>query len=169
MILDKSELLKRIDQGWTELRTFIDCLTEEQMTIPTDAAGWTVKDHLINLAMWEDTVDALLSGQPCWERIGIDASLWRSDDVEEINAVIQRREKARPLADVLTMLYTIHNRVVAQVQALPDEDLQKSTTGVQRASWIGRTYLDWIIWSTYEHYIEHMPWMEHIAHPNRNA
>lgn len=160
-LMNKSELLNRIYHSWTDLRVFIEGLTEEQMTVPADAAGWTVKDHLIHLAVWASSVDALLSGQSRRERMGIESGIWRAGDVDAINAIIQLREKDRPLDDVLNTLQSVHQQVVTQVQAVTDDDLKQS---IQHQSSMDNTRLEWIIWNTYEHYDEHIPWMDRIAH-----
>ena len=55
-----AELLSRTKLGWDSLQAYIKSLTPEQLTVPTDPAGWTVKDHLIHLAVWEDGIVAVL-------------------------------------------------------------------------------------------------------------
>lgn len=162
--MKSSELINRIYHSWTDLRMFIDGLSEPQLTVPTDAAGWTVKDHLIHLAVWEDTVDGLLNGQPVWKRMGIELETWRTIDVDTINAIIQQRDKDKPLSEVLNTLTAIHQRVVAQIHPLTAEDLQKQAN-VEHDAWKDYTYRDWLIWNTYEHYDEHLLWMDRIAYP----
>ncbi|MEQ8672174.1 MAG: DinB family protein [Aggregatilineales bacterium] len=49
----RADLLRQIQESWNELQTVVASLTEEQLTRSTDAAGWTVKDHLIHLSIWE--------------------------------------------------------------------------------------------------------------------
>lgn len=162
--MNKSELLNRINNSWTNLWTFINGLTEAQMTIPADAAGWTVKDHLSHLAAWEDSISILFNSQLCQERMGIDADIWRADDIDAINDVIYQHEKDKPLVEVLNTMKSNHARIIAQLEALSEVDLQKPMPDVQRDSWVNRPISDWIISDTYEHYDEHLPWMDRIAH-----
>jgi hypothetical protein len=53
--MPKAELLERIEAGFQEINQYLDSLTETQLTQPTDAAGWTAKDHVIHMAIWEDS------------------------------------------------------------------------------------------------------------------
>ncbi len=81
-ILSKVELLAAIEQGWNGLNAYVDSLTPEQLTTPTDAAGWTAKDHLAHLAVWEDTINALLDKKPRAPHVGIDQALWDSQEFD---------------------------------------------------------------------------------------
>lgn len=56
--MKKDELLIRIEQGWNEFQAYIQTLSAAQLAGPTDAAGWTAKDHIMHLAVWEDGIDA---------------------------------------------------------------------------------------------------------------
>ncbi len=161
--MNPSELIIRIYHSWNDLHQFYASLSADQLTRPTDAGGWSVKDHLIHLAAWASSVDALLSGQSCRERMGIPETLWNADDTDAINALIQQRERDTPLPDALATLKTVHQRVVAHLQTITDETLRQPLVGINLASWDGRTYEDWIVSNTYEHYDEHLPWMDRIA------
>ena len=70
-----TELVSRMQKGWDDFQAYLKTLTLEQVTQPTDAAGWTVKDHIIHLATWEDGVYALLEKQPRHEQMGLDKAL----------------------------------------------------------------------------------------------
>ena len=61
--ISKAELLARIQSGWDQFSAFLTTLTPEQLTRPTDAAGWTVSDHLSHIAFWEGSIPAWLRGQ----------------------------------------------------------------------------------------------------------
>ena len=43
----KDELLEYLEQEWTDFHAYLQTLTETQLSVPTDAAGWTAKDHVI--------------------------------------------------------------------------------------------------------------------------
>src|SRR5260370_42317118 len=90
-ILSKSELISNIERGWDDFQAYLKSFTEMQLIDPTDAVGWTVKDHLGHLAVWEDSVYALLTKQPRREYMGVDRETWKSGDYDRINAVIRER------------------------------------------------------------------------------
>src|SRR5689334_12649462 len=93
-----AELCQRIESSWNTFNAYIDTLSEAQLTQPTDAVGWTAKDHLVHLATWEDTLNALLEKEPQWENIDVDKTLWFSGDIDKINAIVQKRCQAMTLS-----------------------------------------------------------------------
>ncbi len=103
-----SEFLHHLDDAWAELQAFIASLTPEQITVPTDAAGWTVKGHLMHLVVWEDGINALLEQENRRERMSVDEDLWASRDFDAINAAIQQQHHQRTLNDVLATLQRTH-------------------------------------------------------------
>src|SRR5436190_20969846 len=117
-----AELLKNIETGWNSFSGYINTLTQTQLTQPTDAAGWTAKDHLIHIASWEDTLNALLDKSPQWENISVDKALWFSGDIDKINAIVQKRYQHMPLSEVRQKHREVHQRLLSKIQALADED-----------------------------------------------
>lgn len=91
--MKKAGLLKKTRASWDTLNAYVATLTEAQLTQATDAAGWTVKDHLMHLAVWEDGVWAMLNHQNRREQMGVDEKAWQSWDFDAINASIQRAHK----------------------------------------------------------------------------
>jgi hypothetical protein len=157
-----AELLSRIDAAWKTFTVYIDSLSEAQLTQPTDAAGWTAKDHLIHIATWEDTLNALLDKKPMWERIGIDKALWSSPDIDAINAFVQKREQQMPLDEVRRKHREIHQELLTKLRALSDADLQAPIRD-QAGSSTSRAVLRSLIADTYEAYEEHTPWIAAIV------
>src|SRR5262245_46281468 len=91
-----ANLLHRIENGWNDLQSYLATLSAEQLMTPTDAAGWTAKDHVIHLAIWEDGISALLEGQTQREGMQVDVATWKQG-IESINAVVQQRYHDLPL------------------------------------------------------------------------
>jgi hypothetical protein len=103
-VLSKTELLARIEQGWDEFNAYIKTLTDTQLTSPTDAAGWTAKDHLTHIAVWEDGTYAIFQGLARPEYMGVDKDTWDSHDYDRINALIQQRHKDKSVPETMSML-----------------------------------------------------------------
>jgi uncharacterized protein (TIGR03083 family) len=160
--MSKAELLTRLQNGWNELNAYLKTLTEAQLTTPADAAGWTIKDHVIHLAIWEDGINALLQHRSRREAMGIDAQTWNSRSVDKMNAIIQQRHKDMPLSQVMDTLRDVHQRLVQQLQVLPEEDLKRPYRDFQPESTSDKPVIGWIMGNTYEHYAEHLPWMAAI-------
>ncbi|HLV36093.1 MAG TPA: ClbS/DfsB family four-helix bundle protein [Spirillospora sp.] len=159
----KSVLLANMQAGWDKLQAYIQSLTEAQLTGPTDAAGWTGKDHLIHLAVWEGGVVALLNRQSRREYMGIDEATWANDDFDATNAIIQQRHKDMPLADVLNTLRDTHRRMVETVESLSEADLRQPYSAYDPTTDSDSPVINRIIGNTYAHYAEHIPWIDAIV------
>src|SRR5690348_2014979 len=124
--MTKAELLANIAQGWNDLQAYLASLTYEQVTVPTDPAGWTAKDHIAHLAIWEDSLNALVEKKSRREHMGIsDETAWNKGDWDAINAVIQQRYQDITVPDLQRMFFGIHEKLVAKINALSDADLQR--------------------------------------------
>ena len=166
--MDKTELLTKIGQVWDQLQRFVTAHTPAELTEPTDAAGWTAKDHLMHLAVWEGGIVALLDKQDRPAYMGIDQAMWLRHDWDEVNAVIQARYRDVPLEEVLRRHADTHRRLLAQIEALSWDDLQKPygnyfPAGKEDDS--GDAVINRIIGNTIAHYPEHIEWMEAIIQP----
>jgi uncharacterized protein (TIGR03083 family) len=159
----KAELLRRIESGWNDFNPYLDSLTPAQLTQPTDAAGWTAKDHVIHLAVWEGGMVALLNQQPRQEAMGVDEETWRTHDDDKINAVIQQKHKDMPLDEVLKTFRDTHQRLVAKIQSLSDEDLERPYSYYQSHSKRETPVWHFIVGNTYMHYQAHKPWIAAIV------
>jgi hypothetical protein len=166
--MSKDELVANIERGWNDFGAFLQPLTDEQLTRPTDAAGWTAKDHLIHIAAWEDSVNALLQGLARHEYMGIDEAMWESGDVDQINAVIQQRFKDMSLEEVWKTLGDVHQQLMEKIHAMSDDDLKRPYRTFQPTSTREAPIINWIIGNTYEHYAEHTPWITAIVNEGQD-
>lgn len=157
-----ANLLRRIERGWNDLQAYLGALSDEQLKTPTDAAGWTAKDHLIHLALWEDGVYALLEGKSQQEGMGLDQATWKQG-VDHINAVIQRRYHDLALDEVLRTFRQSHERLVNKIKSMTDEDLLRPYRYYDTTSDREQPVIGWIAGDTFEHYAEHKPWIAAIV------
>lgn len=160
--MPKAELIKRMEAGFENINKYLDSLSEAQLTEPTDAAGWTAKDHVIHMAVWEESILALLSGTAQWIYMKIDKDIWKQGE-DPINAVIQQRYKDMTLGDVRRVFRENHQQVMEKLQNMSDEDLQRPYNHYQPMSKQDRPIILWIQGNTYQHYEAHRPWIEAIV------
>lgn len=159
----KPELMARIHTSWDKFQAYLSTLSEEQLTGPTDAAGWTAKDHIMHLAVWEDGIAALLDKQPRDAQMGIDTQLWLTGDYDHINDTIQKRFADKPLDEVLQTFKTVHARVVAKLESMTEEELLRPYSDYQPGADRDAPVIGWVVGNTFEHYEEHHPWIVKIV------
>jgi uncharacterized protein (TIGR03083 family) len=159
---NKAELLARITQSRTALEQALSQLSEAQWQA-TDAAGWTVKDHLAHLATWEAGIAALLQHQPRWAAMGLDEATVENYEMDDMNAVLYQQHRDRSLDEVRVYFQETHRQLLAALNRLSDEALFKPYAyfeGGEASADDTRPIIGWIIGNTYEHYAEHQAWIE---------
>ena len=161
--VSSEKFMHYLDSGWAELQAFIDGLTPEQMTVPADAAGWTVKDHLMHLAVWEDGMNAALAHEPRVGRMRIDEALWTSGEIDAINAGIHERTRVMSLDAVLAELQRVHSEFRGQVASMNTADLLRPYSEFQANSGSDEAVVWRLAGNTFGHYEEHLPWMRAIV------
>lgn len=155
-----SELFTRIARGRAELEEWTVTLDEAQLTAP-GKDGWSIKDHLIHLAMWELSTAALLRGESRYTMMGIQPGESVPDETT-LNAQVQSQNKNRSLENALTLFHGAHMELLGELAKLSDADLQKPFSHFQpdaEGAYAHNPVLGWIIGNTYGHYEEHIPWI----------
>ena len=109
--------LATFDRRWAELDEMVQGLGEQALTEVRDPAGWSVKDHLMHVALWEQALLAKVDGRPRHEALGIDAAIDRAGDDDTINAAIFAATRQRPLKEVLHALRETHAATRARLVA----------------------------------------------------
>jgi hypothetical protein len=162
MTVDKAALLQQVEQGWDEYRTYLASLSEEQLTVPTDAMGWTAKDHVIHIAIWENETSSWLAKNLRYESLGVDQATVE-EGTDQINAVIHQRYQDLPLSDALRLSRQNHEQLMRQLESLTNEDLLRPYRHFDPSSDRENPIDELIIMDTYDHYLEHLPWIKAIA------
>jgi hypothetical protein len=138
--------LADFDAAFGRLEQTVKGLDARQLTEIRDPAGWAAKDHLMHVALWEQSLLASVDGKPRHQALGIDASTDGSEDYDGINAQIFAATRHRALKDVLDALRTTHAATRARLAvASPDPALLKDVPG----------YV--------EHYDQHRGWIEALV------
>ena len=146
--IDKAELLGNMQAGYRTFEALLAGLNETQLTTPGVNGVWSVKDNLAHLTAWHLRQLDLLQGVRQGKEPGI--RLVEDWSVDELNEQLYQENKDRPLAEVLAAFRSSYQRVLADVQAMSDEELNKPISWLNdRPIWL------WVAGNTYEHYEEH--------------
>jgi hypothetical protein len=159
----KAELIDAIKREHLGMEKLLTTLSEAQQTAPILDEGWSIKDSLSHLVDWENMmlgwVESALRGvQPT--RFTPDFVETEGDDnanMLRLNEHLYRQKKDRPLQDVLADFRSAHERVVAELSRLNQDDI----FGPDRFPWRnGNPLLGTVAGNTYGHYEEHMGWIK---------
>jgi len=161
----KAQLFADIDREWRALQAHLARLSEQQLTAIHDQEGWAAKDHLAHLAAWEESILVLFQDKPRHQGLGVAEELYSSGSFDAVNAAIYEQRKNLPLHQVLSQLQGIHDQLMALVQPLSDDDLNRPAGSFFRSlpSAERRRLADLVHENTAEHYAEHLDWIEALV------
>jgi hypothetical protein len=163
----KDELLHHLSTDRQQLEQAISGLSEEELTRP-GPEGWSVKDHLAHIVVWEKSGLALIAGEDRAAAVGIDWDLYENGEPDVQNDVIYQQHKDRSLDDVLAEFRQVRAKTIEAVSALSDDDLRKPYSAYQPSDSDNETpVIDYIIGNSTEHDLEHLEWIEQLLVANR--
>lgn len=163
----KADVLAGINRAWAALDEAITSADEEMLT-KTMRDGWSTKDHLAHIEVWERYVLALLERQSPSAAIGLDLDTIRTTDDDTLNALLVAPTGAQSVAQVLTGLRDTHKRLLAAIAELPEGDLDLLAAHYQPDE-LGDdtdTIAGWITHVCDEHLRDHVGWIRTLVLPS---
>jgi hypothetical protein len=150
--MNRQQLLDKLDAAWTVLKESYAGLPDSQLTEPGVIEQWSVKDNLAHVTTWEEEalkyLPLILEGRTP-PRYSV-----QYGGIDAFNARRTEEKRGLSLTDVLSQLDATHDRLVAYVQSVPEEQFVRETPFRHRLR------LD-----TYSHYPIHTrairEWREH--------
>lgn len=158
-LFSKQKLIEKIEDGWKKFHLFIVQYDYIQLTQPKDAAGWTAKDHIIHLAIWEAGIVALLKRESRLVAMGIDQHTWEKG-LDTVNDTIFKGHHELSLNDVMAQFNHTHTLLVNMLSEMSDEQLLLPYKYYDPASRKQRPIFWWVMGNTFQHYKEHQPWIK---------
>jgi enoyl-CoA hydratase len=156
----KAHLLLQIHLEWAALDRVLNSIDQEQMT-RRGSDGWSVKDNLAHLAEWEDFARLhLLQDLPPWEVLDIAPETFQRHDEDELNAILLRRTRDRPLPEVVDKLARSHQALLEELGRTAASELSKQRYADDPEA---RTVLTLVGHNTYEHSAEHRETIEKLT------
>lgn len=162
---NKEELIERITSTRQRLDSYLESLSNEDLTGPADEAGWTPKDHIAHLAIWEQSMVGLLEGTRRNEIFGVSKDLYDSHDVDAINAEIQQQHASKSMEDVFTMYRDAHFELMTLIDRLSFEDLNRPYSYYvpdEPGEVTEEPILHWILGNTEHHFQLHQDYIAQI-------
>ena len=165
----KQQLLQEIRGAHTQLEQTLSQYDDKQMTELRDEAGWSIKDHLDHLAVWQEGVATLLERRPRYARfeaMGVDVATVEASTEDELNAIIRERTARPTLADTRTFLRQSQEHLLHALSGLSEDALLRGYSYFQPDfpdEDSGRPITAWVTGNSNAHYREHLPWIQAIA------
>jgi uncharacterized damage-inducible protein DinB len=168
---NKAAFLRRYAKDRATLQAFVTALTEHDMTVPVDAAGWTIKDHLAHLAAWQIGIAALLQGGKRWEAMGLSSAfVKKTKGFDALNAALQRKHSRMSARQVLDLLSHADAQFQFALSKLTSTDLAKPYahfSGEMPTERTAQPIMGWIDGDSGHHFEEHLLWMRQILTDER--
>jgi hypothetical protein len=157
-----NSVIEPIEKSWRDLNSLIDSLGPTGLTI-TGADGWAVKDHLIHIAAWEHSLLALLEGADLHQALGVGPDV---DETDAINAAVWAMHRDKTPEEALDYFHQTHELLLKLLRTISDDDLQLPYNHYQpnepQDEGDNRPALDWVASNTYDHYAQHIDWINQL-------
>ena len=152
--------MARIDAGWTELVDLVNQVQDAGGLTQVGADGWTVKDHVAHVAAWENSLLALLEGHDRSSAMGVSETV---EGIDNVNEAVRKLHESDTAEEAFAYFRDSHAQLVAALEKLSDADLQKPYSHYQPGdAGQERPVVDWVGGNTYEHYAEHIGWINQL-------
>ena len=127
----KQELIDATTTAWDAFVASVDGVPEERWTGPTDAAGWSVKDHVSHVTQWDRAViERLRNHGRLQETLGVSDTAWTADSFDPMNEELRRRTANDAVPLVKADRDATWRELVSLLGALSEEQLAQSGTEV---------------------------------------
>jgi Protein of unknown function (DUF1706) len=159
--------LSRIEAGWNQLVELVNQVEDAAGLNKVGADGWTVKDHLAHVAAWEHSLLALIEGRDRSGAMGLHEPL---EEIDAINEAIRKLHATDTGDEALGYFRDSHAQLMAAIGKLDDADLGKPYSHYQPGDPDEkRPVVGWVAGNTYEHYAEHIDWINHLLRESSAA
>jgi hypothetical protein len=156
--MNKHEFIDTMRSERAQWDALLSEIGAANMTNPGAAGDWCVKDLIAHISAYENWLVELFAAV----RRGAlpSPSVLNDPDVDKRNAVVYAANKDRPLAGVQAESKVIFEKLVAAIEALPEDELvnEKHTAWYVEPFWKeAKPVWEAVAGDSYEHYHEHIP------------
>lgn len=148
--MKKEELVEALENERENFLDTIDGLPDEALEEPGVMEGWTIKDLLTHLTLWEAELIKLLWQAKQGQKPS--SAHFTNMNIDELNARWKEEMQDRALERVMADFHSIRNQTIRRVEAFSEKDLNDSN----RYPWLkNRPLWEWIAGDSFEHEAEH--------------
>lgn len=160
------EVCAYLERSRSALLAVVEPRSDEEIT-RLGPEGWSVKDHLAHLAVWERSMTAVLTGRDKAEALGVPPEVLASPGYDDTNEIIRARWAGASRAEVVEMLARTRRELLATLGGMTYDDLMKPYAHYQPGSPEKTDPVAyWLAGNTWEHDDEHRPWIEGLLEGN---
>ena len=158
-IMDKQQLLKRLETAWTALKESYTGLSDAQLLVPGVMGDWSVKEILAHVTIWEEEALKYLPKVSNGEK---PPRYVQYGGIDAFNAQMIEQKRSLALSEVLSQLDETHRRLINYLQSVSEEHFRGETRFRHRLR------LD-----TYSHYPLHaraiLAWQERVLKSGKSS
>jgi uncharacterized protein (TIGR03083 family) len=152
--------MQPIEASWNELVELVNQVQDADGMTQVGVDGWTVKDHLVHVGAWEHSLLALVEGHDRLSAMGLSEAL---EEIDSINEAIRKLHESDTPEEALGYFRDSHAQLVAALGKLSEADFQKPYSHFQPSDPDEkRPVIGWVAGNTYEHYAEHISWINQL-------
>lgn len=168
-IKGKADLLERINRSYAALEAVINPLDDGQLS-RRGPQGWSIKDHLAHLAVWELGIAWLLQGRPRYAAMDVEGAIDQYTTMDDINELIYHRNLNLTADEAREKLRKTHQEMLEALEGLSDQDLFQPYLAFLPQGDEGpqEPVLYWINGNTFEHFDEHRGYINKIIASQSN-
>jgi hypothetical protein len=159
MTIPNSEM-PRIEASWNQLVELVNQVQDAGGLTRVGADGWSVKDHLAHVGAWEHSLLALIEGRDRPSGMGLTEEL---EQLDAVNEAVRKLHESDTPEEALGYFRDSHAQLMNALSKLSDADLQKPYSHYQPSDpEEKRPAVGWVSGNTYEHYAEHIAWINQL-------
>jgi hypothetical protein len=153
--------MQRIETSWNELVELVNQVQETGGLTQVGADGWSVKDHLAHIGAWEHSLLALIEGRDRLAGMGLQEPV--EENTDAVNEAVRKEHENDTADEALGYFRDSHGQLMAALAKLSDTDLEQPYSHYQPLDPDQKRPVgDWVGGNTYEHYAEHIAWINQL-------
>ena len=123
--MKRDQLLARIETAWQAFHASYAGLSDGQLRQPGVAGDWSVKDTIAHVSWWEEEALTHLPHIIAGNRPPRYSATYGG--IDAFNALMAERKRDLPLSEVLRQAAETHERLIAYIGSVPEEQFVRET------------------------------------------